>query len=88
MGTPKIDCVVKIALQYYKKIPMAVASSGFRSHVMQSLESNGIAHLFDAIVTAEDITRPKPHPEIFLLAAKKINCDPSKCRGFEDGEAG
>ena len=35
---------------------------------------------FDAIVTTDEVQTPKPAPDIFLLAAKKIGCDPTKCR--------
>jgi HAD superfamily hydrolase (TIGR01509 family) len=48
----------------------------------------GIHGLFDAIITCEDVTRPKPAPDIYLLAAERIKCDPAKCRGFEDGDVG
>jgi len=88
VGIPKIDVVVAICEKYYKKIPLAVASSGYRDHVIHSLESNGILHYFDAVVTAEDICNPKPAPDIFLEAARRIECDPIKCRGFEDGDVG
>lgn len=86
--TPAIDCVVDIVKKYYGKKPMAVASSGWRDHVLNNLRENNIIDLFDAIVTAEDITNPKPAPDIFLEAAKRINCRPEKCRGYEDGEIG
>jgi beta-phosphoglucomutase-like phosphatase (HAD superfamily) len=89
IGTSKIDCVVAIALKYHVlKKPMAVASSGTREHVLHSLHENGLFELFDAIVTSEDIINQKPAPDIFLEAARRINCDPSKCVGFEDAEIG
>lgn len=88
MGIPLIPVVVDIAKEYYGKIPLAVASSGFKDHVVDSLEMNGILDLFDAIITAEDIENPKPAPDIFLKAAEKVKCDPSKCRGFEDADFG
>lgn len=88
-GTPRIDCVVEIAKKYKDKgIPMAVASSGNREHVHNSLKDNGIFDWFDAVITCEDVTNPKPAPDIYLLAAKKLNVDPKKCRGFEDGDVG
>ncbi|KAJ1439334.1 HAD-like domain-containing protein, partial [Ochromonadaceae sp. CCMP2298] len=80
VGIPPILVVVAIARAYYGKIPMAVASSGNRSHVLHSLRINNILDLFDAVVTCEDIANPKPAPDIFLLAAHKIGCDPTKCR--------
>jgi beta-phosphoglucomutase-like phosphatase (HAD superfamily) len=88
IGTPAITCVVDIVKKYHKKLPMAVASSGNREHVLHSLRMNGLEEYFDAIITCEDVSNPKPAPDIFLLAAKRINCDPSKCRGFEDGDIG
>jgi len=88
IGIPKIDIVVDIAKKYHGKIPLAVASSGYKDHVINSLKVNGIYDLFDAIVTAEDIANPKPAPDIFLMACHRIGCDPTKCRGFEDADAG
>ena len=88
IGQPAIKCVVDIVKKYHGKLPMAVASSGIRSHVMESLRCNNLEHYFDAIICGEDVSNPKPAPDIFLLAAKKIGVDPSKCRGFEDGEVG
>jgi len=67
---------------------MAVASSGIRSHVLASLQEHGLLEYFDAVVTCEDIVNPKPAPDIFLEAAKRINCDPKRCRGFEDADIG
>jgi beta-phosphoglucomutase-like phosphatase (HAD superfamily) len=88
VGTPVIECVVEIARKFHGKIPLAVASSGNRQHVMASLTDNNILHLFDAVVTCEEVSNPKPAPDIFLLAAAKIGVDPTKCRGFEDADLG
>jgi HAD superfamily hydrolase (TIGR01509 family) len=88
IGTPPIEAVIDIARKYHGKVPLAVASSGNREHVMASLRDCGILHLFDAVVTCEDITNPKPAPDIFLLAAERIGCNPTKCRGFEDADLG
>ena len=85
-----IDVVVDIVKRFHGKIPMAVASSGWRDHVLKGLERVGILHLFDAVVTADqpEVERPKPHPDMFLVAAKKIGVPPSKCIGFEDADLG
>lgn len=88
IGTPRIEAVVSIARKYHGKLPMAVASSGNREHVLASLRENGILELFDEVVTCEDISNPKPAPDIFLLAAHRIGCDPTKCRGYEDADIG
>jgi beta-phosphoglucomutase-like phosphatase (HAD superfamily) len=88
VGMPAIDVVVKIARRYHGQLPMAVASSGSRTHVEESLRANGILDLFDTVVTVEDVANPKPAPDIFLLAAHRIGCNPAKCRGYEDGDVG
>ncbi|HEX3046487.1 MAG TPA: beta-phosphoglucomutase [Bacillota bacterium] len=48
----------------------------------------GLANLFDAIVTGNDIGRGKPDPEIFQLAAKRLEVHPLNCIVFEDAVAG
>lgn len=85
-----ISVVVEIAHKYHGKLPMAVASSGWRDHVLSGLERNGILHLFDSVVTTcdEQVEKPKPAPDIFLVAAERIGIDPTKCIGFEDGDHG
>mmetsp|Transcript_36118 Transcript_36118/g.80374 ORF Transcript_36118/g.80374 Transcript_36118/m.80374 type:complete len:210 (+) Transcript_36118:165-794(+) len=69
-------------------LKMAVASGGTRWHVMQSLKETGINHLFDAVVCAEDVSKGKPEPDAFLLAAKKLGVEPSLCVGYEDAKLG
>mmetsp|Transcript_7547 Transcript_7547/g.13855 ORF Transcript_7547/g.13855 Transcript_7547/m.13855 type:complete len:248 (-) Transcript_7547:61-804(-) len=85
-----IDIVVDLARRYHGKIPMAVASSGWRDHVIDGLERNGLLHLFDIVVTTEDgaVQSPKPAPDIFLVAAQRIGVCPTKCIGFEDADLG
>lgn len=80
--------VVKIAKSHYGKIPMAVASSGQKLSVGNSLMSTGLTYLFDLILTADDITACKPDPEIYLMAAQRLQIDVSKCLVFEDSDEG
>ncbi|GAA3086543.1 hypothetical protein GCM10020000_86530 [Streptomyces olivoverticillatus] len=42
----------------------------------------------EVLVTVEDTTRHKPHPEPFLLAAERLGIDPSRCAVVEDSPAG
>jgi HAD superfamily hydrolase (TIGR01509 family) len=48
----------------------------------------GIRHLFQAVVTSEDVTRQKPAPDIFLEAARRLGVAPQFCRAYEDTELG
>ncbi len=80
--------VVDIAKQFYKVLPLAIASGSARDIVLAELETVGILHLFDAVVTADDVLKPKPDPAVFLEAAKRINVEPKLCQVFEDGDPG
>jgi beta-phosphoglucomutase family hydrolase len=83
-----IPVVLEVARHYHGKLPMAVASGGMRRIVHRVLEVIGARELFDAVVTADDVTRHKPEPDIFLEAARRIGADPSGCIVFEDAEPG
>ena len=48
----------------------------------------GLGGFFDAIADGTDITRSKPDPEVFLIAARKIGIDPADCAVVEDAKAG
>lgn len=69
-------------------MPVSVASGGTRPTVMRTMEAIDIAHLFDVVVTQEDVERSKPAPDIFLLAAEKMGVAPEKCLVFEDSKLG
>src|SRR3954447_10819213 len=83
-----INTVVGIAREFHGKIPLAVASGGTRKIIEQVLEHLGIRHLFQAIVTSEDIVHQKPAPDIFLEAARRIGVAPRLCRAYEDTDLG
>ncbi len=83
-----INVVVGVARQNYGKIPLAVASGGTRRIIEQVLAHLDILHLFQAMVTSEDVTRQKPAPDIFLEAARRIGVPPQFCRAYEDTDLG
>jgi beta-phosphoglucomutase len=66
------------------KIALASSSKNAKT-VLQLLQ---IENLFDVMVDGNMIVNSKPDPEIFLLAASKLNVDPKNCLVFEDAEAG
>ena len=83
-----INTVVGVARANHGKIPLAVASGGTRKIIQQVLEHLGIRHLFEAIVTSEDVVNQKPAPDIFLEAARRIGVPPHRCRAYEDTDLG
>ncbi len=69
-------------------LPMAVATSAGIENVHFILQGLGIQGFFNALVTAEEVTRGKPDPQIFLIAAAKLGISPEKCLVFEDSPSG
>ncbi|GHB96198.1 HAD family hydrolase [Cerasicoccus arenae] len=84
-----IHQVVKLATEFKAKgLPIAVASGGDRHQVHGTLHYCGIDHLFDIVVTKQDVVHSKPAPDGFLKAAELLGVDPTKCVVFEDSKLG
>ena len=81
--------VVEI-LNFFKenKIPMAIASSSETEDIKNNIKRTGISQFFDEIVGGDQVQNGKPAPDIFILAAKKINLQPEDCYVFEDSANG
>ena len=69
-------------------LPYAVATSGSRSRVEQTLRILNLYKHFRVVVTGNDVQRGKPDPDLFLLAAQALQIDPSRILVFEDAVAG
>lgn len=84
----EIKAVADIARTHHGKVPIAVASSGMRRIVHQTLTVTGLLSLFEVIVTADDVKHGKPAPDLFLLAAERLGVAPADCIVYEDGDPG
>jgi beta-phosphoglucomutase family hydrolase len=69
-------------------IPCVIASSTHRENITTTLEVLGLGDYFAAIISAEDVKRGKPDPEVFLTAAKRIEVEPADAVVFEDALVG
>lgn len=69
-------------------VPCAIGSSTHRANIALSLGLIGLTEFFSAIVTAEDVSRGKPEPEVFLTGAARIGRAPECCVVFEDAFVG
>ena len=83
-----VEKVVALAREQKGQRKMAVASGGYRWVIDRQLEHIGLGDWFDAIVTAEDTERHKPHPDVFLEAAQRIGVEPQACLVLEDADLG
>ena len=87
-GVKPIATVIELARSHRSQGPLAIASGSVRRLVVRTLETLGISDWFAAIVAAEDTTRHKPEPDVFLEAARRIGADPAACIVYEDTDIG
>jgi HAD superfamily hydrolase (TIGR01509 family) len=72
-----------------RKLKLAVATSADLVKMNGNLKEIGLAAgLFDAFVCGNEVLNKKPHPEIFLLAARKVGLAAEKCLVIEDAPSG
>jgi HAD superfamily hydrolase (TIGR01509 family) len=80
-----IDLLERLTL---KKIPFAVATSSGRGYAERVLNNFGITNRLHFLLTGDDVRRGKPHPEIYLEAAKRFEIEPSDMIVIEDSANG
>jgi beta-phosphoglucomutase len=66
----------------------ALATSGERRYVAMVMSELNLDGAFDATVVAEDVTRGKPAPDVYLLAAERLGLPPAQCLVLEDAPNG
>jgi HAD superfamily hydrolase (TIGR01509 family) len=69
-------------------VPKAIVTSSSRQTAGRHLGLAGIGDRFDAIVTRDDVSRTKPHPDLYLLAAERFQLSPQACVAVEDSNPG
>lgn len=70
------------------RLMTAVASSSASEWVVPFLDQHGLRARLDAICTRDDVTQVKPAPDLFLLAAERMQVAPGRCVVFEDSPNG
>jgi HAD superfamily hydrolase (TIGR01509 family) len=70
-------------------VPVAVASNSRREFVERTLGSADLLDgRFQTVVSAEDVERPKPAPDIYIEAARRLSAEPARCAALEDSPTG
>ncbi|PIF01053.1 MAG: beta-phosphoglucomutase [Maribacter sp.] len=69
-----------------REVPIALGSAS--KNAKPILERVGLLHYFDCLVDGNSVTKAKPDPEVFLIAAQKLGLKPGDCIVFEDAVAG
>lgn len=70
------------------RVPLGIASNTARSLVLAALESAVFGDVFGAIVSAEEVARPKPAPDVYLEVCRRLGVQPSTALALEDSTSG
>ncbi|HEV2981812.1 MAG TPA: HAD family phosphatase [Solirubrobacteraceae bacterium] len=87
-GPPLIDGAREAVLALAPRWPLAVASSANASLIELVLEQAGLRASFAAVVSAEEVPKGKPAPDVYLEAARRLGVEPSRCAAVEDSSNG
>jgi HAD superfamily hydrolase (TIGR01509 family) len=79
-----VDAVGRLAAHY----PLGLASSSNRELIDTVLDVAGLAPLFAATVSSEEVARGKPAPDVYLEAARRLGMAPDRCAAVEDSHGG
>ncbi|WP_331772864.1 HAD-IA family hydrolase (plasmid) [Embleya sp. NBC_00888] len=77
-----------IAEARLRAVPLAIASSSREASVVPYLDRFGLRDAFSVVVTADDVVRVKPAPDLYLLAARRLGTEPEHIVAFEDSGRG
>ena len=70
-------------------VPVAVASNSQREFVQRTLSGAGLLDgRFETVVSVEDVEHPKPAPDIYLEACRRLGAEPERCAALEDSATG
>lgn len=86
--SPAFAGSVELIRESARRVPIAVCSGAVRIEIDKVLSVLGVADLFRHIVTADDVENAKPDPAGYVLTAKKLGFDPSRCVTIEDSDKG
>jgi beta-phosphoglucomutase len=69
-------------------VPMSVGTSSVKFRAEKILEILNLKEYFPVMISANDVQKHKPHPDVFVEAARRMNMDPKRCVVFEDAYSG
>jgi len=85
---PLVDGAVEAVRRLASDVTLGLASSSNRPIIDAVLEAAGIAELFAATVSSEEVARGKPAPDVYLEAARRLGVPPERCLAIEDSANG
>jgi HAD superfamily hydrolase (TIGR01509 family) len=85
---PLIDGAVEAVRRLAERWPLGLASSSNRPVIDEVLREMGVADLFAATVSSEEVERGKPAPDVYLEAARRLGVTPEDSAAVEDSASG
>lgn len=79
-----LEAVQRLAARW----PLALASSSNRELINLALELSGLDGHFRTTVSSEEVARGKPHPDVYLEAARRLAVEPARAAAIEDSRSG
>ena len=79
-----IDLVVRLR----GRVPLGIASNTALSLVRLALASAPFGDAFDSVVSADEVARPKPAPDVYLETCRRLAVEPAEAIGLEDSTSG
>ena len=81
---PIFDGVLPLIQHLASYCPIGLATGSVHHIIDEILKMDELRQYFRCIISSEDVSMPKPSPDIFLLASKKLNVEPKYCCVIED----
>ncbi|MBV7436585.1 CbbY family phosphatase/hydrolase [Aeromonas encheleia] len=78
----------ELVRQHHGKVPMGIGTGSPRNQAERILRSTGLDAYISVLVSADDVTNHKPHPDTFLRVAERLGANPANCLVFEDTRIG
>ncbi len=85
---PLVDGAAEAVRRLAGRWPLGLASSSNRPLIDLALELMGVAELFRATVSSEEVDRGKPAPDVYLEAARRLGVEPENAVAVEDSASG
>ncbi len=83
-GAPRIAGAEEAVRRIAARLPVAVASSAHPAVIAAGLDALGLAGLFEAVASSDEVARGKPEPDVYRLAAARLGVEPADCLIVED----
>ncbi len=88
-GVPVMPGLIPLQVEIGRRgIPWAIATSSARHHADMTLKQLGLTDVCHAIAAGNEVETGKPAPDIYLLAAERLDVEPSHCLALEDSAPG